>query len=54
MKNKYKKNKRWKKAQERYPNLTEEEKEKEHQYYCELNKNLSEEQKQKLVDYRRN
>ena len=53
MKNKYqKKNKRWKKVQERYPNLTEEQKEKEHQYYCEHN--LSEEQKQKLVDYRRN
>ena len=36
-----------KKTQERYQNFTEEEKEKR------LNKNLSEEQNQKLVEYRR-
>ena len=40
--------KRRKKAQERYQNLTKEEKEKR------CNKNLSEEQKQRLVEYRRN
>ena len=30
------------------------EKVKKRQYYCERNKHLSEEQKQKLVEYRRN
>ena len=42
------KDKKQKKAQERYQTFTEEEKEK----MC--NKNLSEEQKQKLVEYRIN
>ena len=35
-------------------NFTEKEKEKKCQYHRELNKNLSKEQKQKLVEYRRN
>ena len=43
------KNKKQKKAQERYQSFTEEEQEKKHQYYCEHNKNLSEGQKLKLV-----
>ena len=42
------KDKRQKKARERYQNLTEEEKEKRR------NKNLSQEKKQKLVEYRIN
>ena len=42
------KKKRAKKVGERYQNLTEEEKEKRH------NKNLYEEQKQKLIESRRN
>ena len=37
-----------------YQNLSEEEKEKKHQYHHEGNKNLSEEQKQKQVEYIRN
>ena len=41
-----------KKVQERYPNFTEEEKEKR-QYYREHNKNLFKEKNQKLVEYRR-
>ena len=43
-----------KKAHERYQNFTKEEKEKKHHYYCERNKNLSEEQNQKVVEYIRN
>ena len=43
-----KKDKRRKKAQERYQNFTEEEKEKK------SSKNLSEEKKKKLAEYRRN
>ena len=39
-----------KKAPERYQNLTEEKKETKHQYHRESNENLSEEQKQKLVE----
>ena len=42
------------KVRDRYQNLTEEEKEKKRQYHCERNKNLSEEQMQKLVEYMRN
>ena len=42
-----------KKAQGRYQNFTEEEKEKT-SVYREYNKNLSEERKQKLFEYRRN
>ena len=42
------KNKRPKKIQKIYKNLTEDKKDKK------LNKNLSEEQKQKLAEYRRN
>ena len=34
--------------------LLKKKKEKKRQCYCERNKNLSEEQKQKLVEYRRN
>ena len=42
------------KDRERYQNFADEEKEKKkHQYHCERNKNLSREQKQKLVGYRR-
>ena len=43
-----------KKAPERYQNFTEEGKEKKRRYYREYNKNLSEERKQKLVEYKRN
>ena len=43
-----------KNVRERYQNYTEEEKEKKPHYYCERSKTLSEEQKQKLVEYRRN
>ena len=42
-----------KKAQIRYQYFTEEEKEKKRQYYCKR-RNLSKEQKPKLVEYRRN
>ena len=42
------------KARERYQNFTEEEKGKKRQYYRECNKNLSEEQKQKIVEPGRN
>ena len=38
----------------RYQILSEEEKESKCQYHCEYNKNLSEEQKQKQVEYMRN
>ena len=41
-----------KKRQERYQNLTEEEK--KLQYHCERNKNLTENQKKKVVEYRIN
>ena len=43
-----------KKVQGRYQNFTEEDKEKKCQYYCDSSKILSREQKQKLVEYRRN
>ena len=43
-----------KKAREIYQNFTEEDKEKKDQYHCKHNKNLSEEQKQKLVEYIKN
>ena len=46
---KKKREKRQKKARERYQNFTEEENEKKRQEHHELNKNLSEEQKWKLV-----
>ena len=45
---------RRKKAREICQNFTEEEKQKKRQYYGERNKNLSEPQKQKLIEYRRN
>ena len=38
----------------KYQNLSEEEKEKKHWYHWECNKTLSEEQKQKQVEYMRN
>ena len=47
------KEKHRKKELERYQHLFEEEKEKKCQYYGESNKNLSEEQKKKLVKYMR-
>ena len=43
-----------KEVRKRYQNPSEEEKEKKCQYHCERNKNLSWEQKQKLVEYMRN
>ena len=43
-----------KKDPRKISNLTEEEKEKRCQYHCKSNKNLSEEQKQKLFVYMRN
>ena len=43
------KDKKQKKAQRRYQNLTEEEKEKKRQYHRERNKNLSEEQKKEAT-----
>ena len=43
------KDKRQKKTQGRYQNLTEEEKEKKCQYHRERNKNLSEEQKKEAT-----
>ena len=46
--------KKKKRKGENYQNFTEEEKEKKSQYHCECNKNLSEEQKQKLVEHMRN
>ena len=42
------------KACERYQNLSEVEKEKEHQYGCEQYKNLLEDEKQRLVEYIKN
>ena len=48
------KDKRWKKTQKTYQNLTEEEKEKKLQYHHEHKKNLSEEQREKPVEYRKN
>ena len=48
-----KKNKRQKKARERYQNFNEEKKEKNLEYHRECNKNISEEQKMKLIEYRR-
>ena len=42
-----------KEAHARYQNLSEEEKEKNHQYHCERN-NLPEEKKQKQIGYMRN
>ena len=47
------KDKRWKKARERYQNFTEKE-EKKHLYHREWHKNPSEEQQKKLLKYRRN
>ena len=44
----------WREACKRYQNLSEEEKEKMHQYHGECNKNLSEEQKQMQVECMRN
>ena len=41
-----------KESHERYQNLPEEEKERKHQYHCQININLCKEQKQKLVEYR--
>ena len=46
------KNKRWKKVWDRYQNLSEEGKEKKRLHEC--NKNLSEGQKQKQVEFMRN
>ena len=43
-----------KKSSKRYQCFTEEEKERNCQYYRERNKNLSEDQKQKLIECRRN
>ena len=45
--------KKWKNACERYQSFSEE-KENKCQYYREHNKNLSEDWKQRLVEYRRN
>ena len=42
-----------KKALERCPDLSKEEKEKKQQYGCERYKNLSEDEKKKLVEYRK-
>ena len=52
----YQKNKEklWKQACKRHQNLSEEEKEKKHQYYHGRKKNLSEEEKQKEVEHMRN
>ena len=46
--------KKIKKAHKKYQNLFEQEKEKKSWYHHERNKNLSEEQKQKLVEYMKN
>ena len=43
-----------KKARDRCNNLSEEEKEKKHQYHRDRTKNLSEEEKEKKVEYMRN
>ena len=43
-----------KKARERYQNLSKEVKEKKWQYGCEQYKDLPEDEKQKLVEYRQN
>ena len=51
---KKKKTKGKKKARERFQNSTTEDKEKKLPYHCKRNTDLSEEQKQKLVEYRRN
>ena len=40
--------------QKRYQNLSKEEKEKKQQYGCESYKNLSEDGKSKLVEYKKN
>ena len=50
---KKKKKKRQKKAQNKKKKTKKKKKKKERQYYCELNKNLPEEQKQKLAEYRK-
>ena len=42
-----------KKARERYQSLSKEEKEKKQQDSCEQNKKVPEDEKQKLVDYRK-
>ena len=42
--------KHYKKTHERYQNLSKTEKEKEWQYGCECQKDLSEDEKQKLVE----
>ena len=49
----WRRKKRQKEARDRYQNLSEEEKEKQHQCHHERNKNLSVEEKEK-VDYMRN
>ena len=54
MKKQRKASKRRKKAQDRYKNLSEEEKEKKGQYHRDRNKNLSEEEKQEKAEYMRN
>ena len=41
------------KARETYQSLSKEEKQKKHQYDCERNKNLPEDEKQNLVGYRK-
>ena len=41
-------------AREKYQDFTEEEEEKKRQYYCERYNFFSEDQKHKLVEYRRN
>ena len=48
-----KKRKTTKKARKRYQNLSKEGKEKKQQYGLERCKNLSEDEKQKLVEYRK-
>ena len=52
----YPKNKErlWKKARERYQNVSEEEKEKKRQYCCERYKNLLEDKIQRSVQYKNN
>ena len=46
--------KRWKKAWDKYKNLSEKEKEKKRHYHCDRDKYLSEEEKQEKVEYMRN
>ena len=49
------KEKLWKEAHKRYQNLfLKKKKKKKHQYHCDQNKNLYEEEKQKKVEYMRN